>query len=179
MADGFQERGAFRADRSGATPRTPRVARASREGPALERPIRAGSKVIRRGEFWPPPADGRSAAHRRARGAADGRGVRDFAPASPARQAFRGTEGTSYHPRRSAPGRCGRLRLFRQRVRRLSLPFPAPRGARRAGARTTVDLPWAPLPPCAFADHFVCPCPPPRNTLGAEIAAGERGDQRL
>ncbi|MFI1410438.1 DUF1684 domain-containing protein [Streptomyces sp. NPDC020707] len=76
------------------------------------------------------------------------------------------------------PGCCGRLRRFRQRVRRLSLPFPAPRGARRAGARTTVDLHRALLPPCVFADPFVCPCPPPRNTLGAEIAAGERGDQR-
>ena len=40
--------------------------------------------------------------------------------------------------------------------------------------RTRVDFNRAVLPPCAFADHFVCPFPPPGNTLGARIAAGER-----
>lgn len=40
--------------------------------------------------------------------------------------------------------------------------------------RTTVDFNRALLPPCAFADHFICPFPPPGNTLTAEIAAGER-----
>ncbi len=30
------------------------------------------------------------------------------------------------------------------------------------------------LPPCAFADHFICPFPPPGNTLPVEVAAGER-----
>ncbi|WP_406228611.1 DUF1684 domain-containing protein [Streptomyces anthocyanicus] len=43
-----------------------------------------------------------------------------------------------------------------------------------AEGRTTVDLNRALLPPCAFADHFVCPFPPPGNTLGARVEAGER-----
>ncbi|MFD9412448.1 DUF1684 domain-containing protein [Streptomyces sp. NPDC059989] len=38
----------------------------------------------------------------------------------------------------------------------------------------TVDLNRAQLPPCAFADHFICPFPPPGNTLPFEVAAGER-----
>ncbi|RPF39775.1 hypothetical protein EDD96_3522 [Streptomyces sp. Ag109_G2-6] len=37
-----------------------------------------------------------------------------------------------------------------------------------------VDLNRALLPPCAFADHFVCPFPPPGNTLPFAVAAGER-----
>ncbi|MFD4553816.1 DUF1684 domain-containing protein [Streptomyces sp. NPDC058469] len=40
--------------------------------------------------------------------------------------------------------------------------------------RTTVDFNRAVLPPCAFADHFICPFPPPGNTLGLAIEAGER-----
>ncbi|MEU8586392.1 DUF1684 domain-containing protein [Streptomyces sp. NPDC048664] len=47
---------------------------------------------------------------------------------------------------------------------------PAPDG----DGRTTVDLNRALLPPCAFSDHFVCPFPPPGNTLGVAIEAGER-----
>jgi len=43
-----------------------------------------------------------------------------------------------------------------------------------AEGRTTVDFNRALLPPCAFADHFICPFPPPGNTLGAAVAAGER-----
>lgn len=43
-----------------------------------------------------------------------------------------------------------------------------------AEGRTTVDLNRAELPPCAFADAFVCPFPPPGNTLAAAIGAGER-----
>ncbi|MEU6104776.1 DUF1684 domain-containing protein [Streptomyces flaveolus] len=43
-----------------------------------------------------------------------------------------------------------------------------------AEGRTTVDLNRALLPPCAFADHFICPFPPPGNTLEAGIEAGER-----
>ncbi len=43
-----------------------------------------------------------------------------------------------------------------------------------AEGRTTVDFNRALLPPCAFADHFICPFPPPGNTLATEIAAGER-----
>ncbi|MFD4526421.1 DUF1684 domain-containing protein [Streptomyces sp. NPDC058470] len=43
-----------------------------------------------------------------------------------------------------------------------------------AQGRTTVDFNRAVLPPCAFADHFICPFPPPGNTLVAAIAAGER-----
>ncbi|MGW1727220.1 DUF1684 domain-containing protein [Streptomyces sp. NPDC002306] len=43
-----------------------------------------------------------------------------------------------------------------------------------AEGRTTVDLNRALLPPCAFADHFVCPFPPPGNRLDVAVAAGER-----
>ncbi|MGW5610382.1 DUF1684 domain-containing protein [Streptomyces sp. NPDC003753] len=43
-----------------------------------------------------------------------------------------------------------------------------------AEGRTTVDFNRALLPPCAFADHFICPFPPPGNTLGVAIEAGER-----
>ncbi|MER6997322.1 DUF1684 domain-containing protein [Streptomyces sp. NPDC000410] len=37
-----------------------------------------------------------------------------------------------------------------------------------------VDLNRALLPPCAFADHFICPFPPPGNTLPIDIPVGER-----
>ncbi|MFF0792468.1 DUF1684 domain-containing protein [Streptomyces spiralis] len=47
-------------------------------------------------------------------------------------------------------------------------------GAPDAEGRTTVDFNRAVLPPCAFADHFVCPFPPPGNTLDLPIPAGER-----
>lgn len=43
-----------------------------------------------------------------------------------------------------------------------------------AEGRTTVDFNRAQLPPCAFADHFICPFPPPGNTLDVAIGAGER-----
>lgn len=43
-----------------------------------------------------------------------------------------------------------------------------------AEGRTTVDFNRSVLPPCAFADHFVCPLPPPGNTLSAAVEAGER-----
>ncbi|MER5874166.1 DUF1684 domain-containing protein [Streptomyces sp. NPDC002044] len=54
------------------------------------------------------------------------------------------------------------------RFRFLRPGAPAPDGS------VTVDLNRALLPPCAFADHFVCPFPPPGNTLPFEVAAGER-----
>ncbi|MFI1396469.1 DUF1684 domain-containing protein [Streptomyces sp. NPDC020681] len=38
----------------------------------------------------------------------------------------------------------------------------------------TVDFNRSLLPPCAFADHFICPFPPPGNTLPVGIDAGER-----
>ncbi|MFD7895349.1 DUF1684 domain-containing protein [Streptomyces sp. NPDC059743] len=38
----------------------------------------------------------------------------------------------------------------------------------------TVDFNRALLPPCAFADHFICPFPPPGNTLPIPVPAGER-----
>ncbi|MET9455740.1 DUF1684 domain-containing protein [Streptomyces canus] len=44
--------------------------------------------------------------------------------------------------------------------------------------RTTVDFNRALLPPCAFADHFICPFPPPGNTLDVAVAAGERNPAR-
>ncbi|MEU3507364.1 DUF1684 domain-containing protein [Streptomyces longwoodensis] len=47
-------------------------------------------------------------------------------------------------------------------------------GAPDAEGRTTVDFNRAQLPPCAFADHFLCPFPPPGNTLPVAVAAGER-----
>ncbi|WP_405815330.1 DUF1684 domain-containing protein [Streptomyces sp. NBC_01390] len=47
-----------------------------------------------------------------------------------------------------------------------------------ADGRTTVDFNRSLLPPCAFADHFVCPFPPPGNTLDVAIAAGERDLRR-
>ncbi|MFJ4684083.1 DUF1684 domain-containing protein [Streptomyces sp. NPDC091377] len=43
-----------------------------------------------------------------------------------------------------------------------------------AQGRTTVDFNRTLLPPCAFADHFICPFPPPGNRLGVAIPAGER-----
>ncbi|WP_407839844.1 DUF1684 domain-containing protein [Streptomyces sp. DSM 116496] len=47
-------------------------------------------------------------------------------------------------------------------------------GIPAADGSVTVDLNRVQLPPCAFADHFVCTFPPPGNTLPFEIAAGER-----
>ncbi|MEU8464446.1 DUF1684 domain-containing protein [Streptomyces sp. NPDC029003] len=47
-------------------------------------------------------------------------------------------------------------------------------GVPAADGGITVDLNRALLPPCAFADHFVCPFPPPGNTLPFAVAAGER-----
>ncbi|MGF1240397.1 DUF1684 domain-containing protein [Streptomyces sp. 2-6] len=43
-----------------------------------------------------------------------------------------------------------------------------------AEGRTTVDFNRAVLPPCAFGDGFLCPFPPPGNTLDLAIPAGER-----
>ncbi|MEU9360837.1 DUF1684 domain-containing protein [Streptomyces sp. NPDC048301] len=43
-----------------------------------------------------------------------------------------------------------------------------------AEGRVRVDFNRALLPPCAFADHFICPFPPPGNTLTTAVAAGER-----
>ncbi|MFJ4769558.1 DUF1684 domain-containing protein [Streptomyces uncialis] len=43
-----------------------------------------------------------------------------------------------------------------------------------AEGRVTVDFNRAQLPPCAFADHFLCPFPPPGNALPVAVAAGER-----
>ncbi|MFI6643401.1 DUF1684 domain-containing protein [Streptomyces sp. NPDC050504] len=47
-------------------------------------------------------------------------------------------------------------------------------GAPAADGSVTVDLNRAVLPPCAFAAHFICPFPPPGNTLGVSVEAGER-----
>ncbi|MFE9094800.1 DUF1684 domain-containing protein [Streptomyces sp. NPDC007264] len=55
------------------------------------------------------------------------------------------------------------------RFRFLCPPVPDVEGT------TTVDFNRALLPPCAFADHFLCPFPPPGNTLGLAVEAGERG----
>ena len=50
----------------------------------------------------------------------------------------------------------------------VSLPAPGPDGA------TVLDFNRAYLPPCAFAEHFICPFPPPGNRLDAAVRAGER-----
>ncbi|MEU9118073.1 DUF1684 domain-containing protein [Streptomyces sp. NPDC048483] len=54
------------------------------------------------------------------------------------------------------------------RFRFLRPPAPA------ADGTVTVDLNRTQLPPCAFADHFLCPFPPPGNTLPFALRAGER-----
>ncbi|MFS0696126.1 DUF1684 domain-containing protein [Streptomyces nitrosporeus] len=54
------------------------------------------------------------------------------------------------------------------RFRFLRPPAPDAQG------RVKIDFNRALLPPCAFADHFICPFPPPGNTLTAPVPAGER-----
>ncbi|MFF4218849.1 DUF1684 domain-containing protein [Streptomyces nondiastaticus] len=54
------------------------------------------------------------------------------------------------------------------RFRFLRAPAPGVDG------RVTLDFNRALLPPCAFADHFICPFPPPGNTLTVPVPAGER-----
>jgi hypothetical protein len=43
-----------------------------------------------------------------------------------------------------------------------------------ADGSLTLDLNRTTLPPCAFADAFICPFPPPGNTLPIPLEAGER-----
>ncbi|MFG3283494.1 DUF1684 domain-containing protein [Streptomyces sp. NPDC048111] len=54
------------------------------------------------------------------------------------------------------------------RFRFLRPAAPAPDGS------VTVDLNRAELPPCAFAEHFICPFPPAGNTLPIDVPVGER-----
>ncbi|MFF7730374.1 DUF1684 domain-containing protein [Streptomyces sp. NPDC008001] len=54
------------------------------------------------------------------------------------------------------------------RFRFLRAPAPG------AGGQVTLDFNRALLPPCAFADHFICPFPPPGNELPFALEAGER-----
>ncbi|MFE6871343.1 DUF1684 domain-containing protein [Kitasatospora sp. NPDC057692] len=54
------------------------------------------------------------------------------------------------------------------RFRFITLPAPDEEG------RTVLDLNRAYLPPCAFADHFICPFPPPGNRLDFAVEAGEK-----
>ncbi|MHA6762874.1 DUF1684 domain-containing protein [Streptacidiphilus sp. PAMC 29251] len=54
------------------------------------------------------------------------------------------------------------------RFRFLRLPAPD------ADGLTEIDFNRAYLPPCAFADHFLCPFPPPGNTLPVAVEAGEK-----
>lgn len=61
----------------------------------------------------------------------------------------------------------GRDGAFRFRF----VSLAAPSGADGA---TVLDLNRAYLPPCAFADHFICPFPPPGNTLPFAVPAGEK-----
>jgi len=53
------------------------------------------------------------------------------------------------------------------RFRFVELPAPGPDGS------TVLDFNRAYLPPCAFADHFICPFPPPGNRLESAVPAGE------
>ncbi|MER8182406.1 DUF1684 domain-containing protein [Kitasatospora sp. NPDC094015] len=64
-----------------------------------------------------------------------------------------------------ADGTSGNLTY---RFRFVKLPAPDAEG------RTVLDLNRAYLPPCAFADHFVCPFPPPGNRLTVAVEAGEK-----
>lgn len=54
------------------------------------------------------------------------------------------------------------------RFRFITLPAPD------ADGRTVLDFNRAYLPPCAFADHFICPFPPPGNRLDFAVEAGEK-----
>ncbi|MBT2894349.1 DUF1684 domain-containing protein, partial [Streptomyces sp. McG2] len=54
------------------------------------------------------------------------------------------------------------------RFRFLRTPAPG------AGGSVAVDLNRAELPPCAFSPYFLCPFPPPGNTLAVPVRAGER-----
>ncbi|MFI6447775.1 DUF1684 domain-containing protein [Kitasatospora sp. NPDC050543] len=54
------------------------------------------------------------------------------------------------------------------RFRFITLPAPDTDG------RTVLDLNRAYLPPCAFADHYICPFPPPGNRLPLAVEAGEK-----
>ncbi|MEU8569697.1 DUF1684 domain-containing protein [Streptomyces pathocidini] len=54
------------------------------------------------------------------------------------------------------------------RFRFLRPPAPA------ADHSVTLDFNRALLPPCAFAEHFICPFPPPGNSLAIAVPAGER-----
>lgn len=57
----------------------------------------------------------------------------------------------------------------------VGLPAPAPDGGSAdGGTLTTLDFNRAYLPPSAFAEHFLCPCPPPGNTLPFGVPAGEK-----
>jgi uncharacterized protein (DUF1684 family) len=95
---------------------------------------------------------------------------RDVDPDAPACRAFKGIEVMPYDPRWVLAGR-----FFRERRRELPLPFPAAQGtAPAADGAVSVDLNGARLPPCAFAGPFLCPFPPPGNTLPFPVPAGER-----
>lgn len=54
------------------------------------------------------------------------------------------------------------------------IDLPAP----DAAGRTVIDFNRAYLPPCAFADHYVCPVPPRGNDLPGRVEAGERSVRR-
>lgn len=54
------------------------------------------------------------------------------------------------------------------RFRFVTLPGPD------ADGRTVLDLNRAYLPPCAFAEHFICPFPPSGNRLPIAVRAGRR-----
>ncbi|MFB7718385.1 DUF1684 domain-containing protein [Nocardia sp. NPDC056100] len=54
-----------------------------------------------------------------------------------------------------------------QRFRFLTIPAPDSQG------RVVVDFNRAYLPPCTFSDHYLCPLPPPENSLDFPVRAGE------
>jgi uncharacterized protein (DUF1684 family) len=59
------------------------------------------------------------------------------------------------------------------RFRFITLPAPDAEG------RTVLDFNRAYLPPCAFADHFICPFPPAGNRLPFAVRAGEKAVLRM
>ncbi|MEU4498092.1 DUF1684 domain-containing protein [Streptomyces sp. NPDC023998] len=63
---------------------------------------------------------------------------------------------------------------YRFRFLRPAAPAWASPRTKSGGGAVTVDFNRSLLPPCAFADHFLCPFPPPGNTLPVGVPVGER-----
>ncbi|MEV6795857.1 DUF1684 domain-containing protein [Streptomyces sp. NPDC051320] len=97
--------------------------------------------------------------------------------ASAARRDFARIEASAYEPRWVLPG------TFRPCAERRTVRVPNADGRDRGLGLTgelafriegQVDSNRALLTPCAFTEHFICPLPPPGNTLPIDVPAGER-----